>query len=156
MPDATPDWEAAERVARDEQLTRFKRGPQHPPWPDAQEKAWGSGWNAAMSWVKRTALLRMLGGRPPEDHCDHQRQETNADTGRVYCLECNTTIAVLPRKKPKRSQSRRRSLARKRACPTCGVEPGERCKDRRIRDGRFTAMKGVHEARHKAEEANNA
>lgn len=28
--------------------------------------------------------------------CDHQYQERNADSGRVYCIECNTTIAYLP------------------------------------------------------------
>lgn len=48
---AADDDDEAERKARKDYLERFARQP-HPPWPDAQVKAAGSGWDAAMSWVR--------------------------------------------------------------------------------------------------------
>ena len=64
MPDATFDWDKAEAEARKDYIRSRPNG--------AVQATYGAeGWDTAIAWVKRTAMLRMLGGpresRQPAD-----------------------------------------------------------------------------------------
>jgi hypothetical protein len=70
MPDEIFDWDAAEQEARADYLallgTDTRRGGQ--PYPEEFRDGAREGWDAAVDWVKRTALLRMLSGPTRADH----------------------------------------------------------------------------------------
>jgi len=101
MPDATFDWDAAMVEARKAAEAQYDIDQPYLS-PDGYS-AFLDGWDAAMAWVKKTALLRMLGGGSSKP----------------------------APKKPKRSQGRRRARARQVACPTCGAGVGVFCTDKR-------------------------
>jgi hypothetical protein len=60
MPDL--DWDAAEGKAKREARERYEEENLSDPAAEVLDTGFCDGWEAAMSWVKRQALLKMLGG----------------------------------------------------------------------------------------------